>query len=111
MDAILDFLYFVIDFALNFMIWMVIAYAILSWLIAFDVVNLRNRFVYQASRLLESIARPLMAPFRRILPAPGGLDFSPIIFIVLVGGVDRILLPALFRWLHTLVDPSATTPI
>ncbi len=107
MDAILDFLYFVIDFALNFMIWMVIAYAILSWLISFDVVNLRNRFVYRASGLLESIVRPLLRPFQRILPTPGGLDFSPIIFIVIVEGVDRILLPALFRWLHSLVNPGA----
>jgi YggT family protein len=109
MDAILEFLYFIIDFALNFMIWMVIAYAILSWLISFDVVNLRNRFVYRASGLLDSLVRPLLRPFQRILPAPGGLDFSPIIFLVLVGGVDRILLPALFRWLHTLVNPAAAT--
>ncbi len=109
MDAILDFLYYVLSFALNFMIWVVIAYAILSWLISFDVVNMRNRFVYRASRLLESIVRPLLRPFQRVLPAPGGLDFSPIIFIVLVGGADRYLLPALFRWLHTLVNPGAVT--
>jgi YggT family protein len=107
MDAILEFLFFLIDFALNFMIWIVIAYAILSWLVAFDVVNLRNRFVYQATRLLEQIARPMLRPIQRLMPSMGGLDFSPIIFIVLVGGIDRFLLPALFRWLHSLVSPAS----
>jgi YggT family protein len=112
MVAILEFLYFVIHFVLNFMIWIVIAYAILSWLVAFEVVNLRNRFVYRASRLLESTARPMLAPFQRWLPTPGGLDFSPIIFIVLIAGVDRILLPALFGWLESLAGgPGPTTAV
>jgi YggT family protein len=106
MDAILAFLFYVLHFVLQFVIWIVIAYAILSWLIAFDVVNLRNRFVYQASRMLDSLARPMLAPFQRILRLPGGIDLSPIIFIVLVGGVDQILLPALFNWLRTLANPA-----
>jgi YggT family protein len=104
-NAILDFLQFIIDVALEVMIWIVIAYAVLSWLIGFDVINLRNRFVYRASRFLESAARPLLRPFQRLLPTPGGLDFSPLIFIVLVVGVQRYLIPALFNELHMLAGP------
>ena len=107
MNAILDFLQYLIDVALQFMIWIVIAYAILSWLIGFNVVNLRNRFVYQASRILESLARPILRPFQRLLPPMGGMDLSPMIFIVLVVGVQRFLLPALFGWLHVLASPHA----
>jgi YggT family protein len=106
MVAILKFLYFILHTAIELAVLVVIVYAILSWLISFDVVNLRNRAVYQISRTLDAMARPLLAPFRRLLPAPGGLDFSPIIFIVLAEGIDRYLLPALFAWLIGLVGPG-----
>ncbi len=105
MNAILDFLRFLIDAALEVMIWIVIAYAILSWLIGFDVVNLRNRFVYSASRLLDSAARLLLRPIQRIIPPFGQMDLSPLIFIVLVVGVQRYLVPPLFGWLHLLAGP------
>jgi YggT family protein len=103
MNAILDFVQYLVDFALEVVIWIVIAYAVLSWLVAFNVVNMRNRFVYQATRVLDSLARPLLAPFKRLLPAMGGMDFSPLILMVLVIGVQRYLVPAFFGWLHGLV--------
>jgi YggT family protein len=105
MHAILDFLRFLMDAALEVMIWIIIAYAILSWLIAFSVVNLRNRMVYSASRLLESAARPLLRPIQRIVPPFGQLDLSPLIFILLLTGIERFLVPELFRWLDMLVGP------
>ena len=107
MDAILNFLEFVINALLTLVIWIIVAYAILSWLISFDIVNLRNRFVYRASQFLESVARPILAPFRRLLPSMGGLDFSPIILFILIGGVQRYLLPPLFAWLHTVLGSGA----
>jgi YggT family protein len=103
MNAILDFVQYLVDFALEVVIWIVIAYAVLSWLVAFNVVNMRNRFVYQATRVLESLARPLLAPFKRLLPAMGGMDFSPLILMVIVIGVERYLVPAFFNFLHRLV--------
>jgi YggT family protein len=103
MNAILDFLQYLVDFALEVVIWIVIAYAVLSWLVAFNVVNMRNRFVYQATRVLDALARPLLAPFKRLLPTMGGMDFSPLILMVLVIGVERYLVPAFFGWLHGLV--------
>jgi YggT family protein len=106
MNAILDFSEYLINWALQFVIWIVVAYAILSWLVGFQVVNLRNRFVYQASRILESLARPILAPIQRLLPSMGGMDFSPLILIVVVAGIQRYLLPALFGWLHMLASPG-----
>ncbi len=107
MDAILNFTEFVIQSLLTLIIWIVIAYAILSWLFSFEIVNLRNRFVYRASHFLESVARPILAPFRRLLPTMGGLDFSPIILFILIGGVQRYLIPPFFAWLHSLAGGPA----
>ena len=107
MDAILNFVEFVINALLTLIIWIIVAYAILSWLISFDIVNLRNRFVYRASHFLDSVARPILAPFRRLLPAMGGLDFSPIILFILIGGMQRYLIPPFFAWLHGLVGAGA----
>jgi YggT family protein len=106
MNAILDFVEYLINWALQVMVWIVIASAILSWLVGFQVINLRNRFVYQATRVLDSLARPILRPFQRLLPPMGGMDFSPLIFIVVVAGVQRFLLPALFGWLHMLASPG-----
>jgi YggT family protein len=103
MNAILYFLNYLVDFTLDVVIWIIIAYAILSWLVAFNVVNMGNRFVYQATRVLEALARPLLAPIQRLLPSMGGMDFSPLILLVLIIGVQRYLVPAFFGWLHMLL--------
>jgi len=109
MVSILQFLYFIIHTAISIAEFIVIAYAIISWLVAFNVVNTRNNAVYQITRAFEMMARPLLAPFQRFLPAPGGLDFSPILFLVLAEGINRYLLPGLFNWLMSLAAPSAVS--
>jgi YggT family protein len=111
MDAILNFIEFVVQALLSLIIWIIVAYAILSWLISFDIVNLRNRFVYRASHFLEAVARPILAPFRRLLPNMGGLDFSPILLFILIGGVQRYLIPPFFAWLHGLVAGGGAAPV
>jgi YggT family protein len=103
MHAILDFAQYIVQGLLTLILWVVIAYAILSWLVAFNVVNVRNNVVWQISRFLEAVARPLLRPFQRILPNTGGLDFSPILLFLVIGGVQRYLIPAFFGFLHRLV--------
>ena len=103
MDALLNFSEYIIQGLLGLVVWVVVAYAVLSWLIAFNIVNLRNNFVYQVSRTLDAVVRPLLAPFQRILPTMGGLDISPILLFLVIGGVQRYMIPPLFAWLHTLV--------
>lgn len=102
MDALLTFSEYVIQALLSLIIWIVVAYAILSWLVSFEIVNLRNRAVYNISRFLEAVANPVLRPIRRLLPNFGGIDISPIILFILIGGLQRILVPHLFAWLHQL---------
>lgn len=107
MHALIDFTQFVVQTLLTLIVWVVVAYAIMSWLVSFDIVNLRNRIVYRISRFLEAVAGPLLRPFRRFVPTLGGIDFSPIVLFILIGGLQRYLLPAFFAWLHRLADGGA----
>jgi len=92
-----SFLYYVISTILTLLIWAIIINAVMSWLVAFNVINLRNRFVYNLQRVLDAVTRPVLAPFQRFIPALGGIDLSPIIAIIVLQGVSRYLLPWLFQ--------------
>jgi len=94
MAAIIGFVFFIIGALLQLLIYAIIANAILSWLVAFDVINLRNRFVYNIARFLEAVTQPVMRPFQKIIPPLGGVDISPIIVILVLGGIQNYLLPA-----------------
>lgn len=61
-----------------------IASAILSWLVAFNVVNTSNRFIYMVGDALYRLTEPALAPIRRFLPNLGGIDISPIVVIILL---------------------------
>lgn len=98
-----SFLYFIVSSLLQLLIWAIIISAILSWLVAFDVINLRNRFVYNVSRFLDAVTRPVLAPLQRIIPPLGGVDISPIIVILLLQGILRYLLPLIFQPLIALM--------
>ena len=65
-------------------IWCLIAQAILSWLIAFNIVNTSNNFVSLIGNFLYKITEPLLRPIRGILPDFGGIDISPVILIILL---------------------------
>ena len=65
-------------------IYILIASAILSWLIAFNVVNTRNQFVAVVTDTLWRLTEPVLRPIRRILPNLGGLDLSPVVLILLL---------------------------
>src|SRR5258708_7313368 len=75
---------FILIQIINLYMYLLIASAILSWLIAFNVVNTRNQFVSAIAEFLYRITEPVLGPIRRRLPSMGGLDISPIIaFFVL----------------------------
>jgi YggT family protein len=69
---------------LDLLVWAIIINAILSWLVAFDVVNLRNRFVASVAHFLDAVTAPVLAPIQRVIPSLGGVDISPIIAILLI---------------------------
>jgi YggT family protein len=87
MRAILD----VILIVLNLYIWLLIAAAVLSWLVAFNVVNTRNQFVAMVGDFLYRITEPLLAPIRRIMPNLGGIDVSPVILILIIILIENII--------------------
>ena len=76
---------------LDIYIWLLIAAAVLSWLIAFNVVNTRNRFVYMVADIAYKITEPVLRPIRRILPSFGGIDLSPVVLILLLYFIRDLL--------------------
>jgi YggT family protein len=87
MRAILD----VVLIVLQLYIWLLIAAAVLSWLIAFNVVNTRNPVVAAITDFLYRITEPLLGPIRRRLPNLGGLDISPVVLILIIILIERII--------------------
>ena len=71
-----------IDKLIGLYIGIIVAQAILSWLMAFNVVNTRNKFVYAIGNAIYVLTEPLLRRIRRFLPATGGVDFSPLVAIV-----------------------------
>ena len=71
-----------IDRIIDLYVWVIIVSAVLSWLVAFDVVNMRNRFIYLVGDTLNRLTEPVYRPVRRFLPDMGGLDLSPLIVIL-----------------------------
>jgi YggT family protein len=69
---------------LDIYVWILIAAVILSWLVAFNIINRSNDFVRQVSHALFRLTEPVLGPIRRFLPDLGGLDISPIIAILLI---------------------------
>jgi YggT family protein len=72
------------DILLTVLWWFIILQAILSWLIAFNVINTSNQFVAQMWATLERLTEPLYRPFRKIMPDFGGLDLTPMLVLVLI---------------------------
>lgn len=91
-----SFIEYLIYSLLSLVILAMVVNAILSWLIAFDVINMRNRFVYSLSRFLDAVTRPLLRPVQRVIPPFGGVDISPVIVIIVLIGIQRYLLPLIF---------------
>ncbi len=97
------FLYIIIDTLIGLAILALVVNAILSWLVAFDIINMRNRFVYQLIKFLDAVTQPILRPVRRIVPPLGGVDISPVIVIIVLVAFRQALLPLIFRPLIALL--------
>jgi YggT family protein len=80
-----------IDYVITIYIYLLIASAVLSWLVAFNVINTRNRAVYLIGDFLYRVTEPALRPIRRIIPTLGGIDVSPIVLILLLWFVQQEL--------------------
>lgn len=99
MVPLIGFLVLVIDLY----IWVVIASAILSWLVAFNVVNTSNRFIYSVGEMLYRLTEPALRPIRSIIPNLGGLDISPVILILFLLFIRDVVL---LGWILPAVAPA-----
>lgn len=87
MRSVLD----IILLVLQIYIWLLIAAAVLSWLIAFNVVNTRNAVVAGVGDFLYRITEPFLRPIRSMLPNLGGIDVSPVILILIILLIENII--------------------
>ncbi len=81
-----------IDMLLRLYMWVIIASAVLSWLIAFNVVNTQNRFVYLVTDALYRLTEPALRPLRRYVPDLGGIDITPVVLILLIIFIRSVVL-------------------
>ncbi|QHQ33748.1 YggT family protein [Algicella marina] len=87
MGSLMQILLLVLD-----VVWFfVLAQVIMSWLVQFEVLNLRQPIVYQIWSGLQRILEPIYAPIRRILPPMGGLDFTPLVVILVIAALRIII--------------------
>jgi YggT family protein len=71
--------------------WVVIASAVMSWLVAFGVINTRNRFVASVGETLYRLTEPALRPIRNVMPDLGGVDISPVILLLLLWFIERLI--------------------
>ncbi|MGE4410114.1 MAG: YggT family protein [Sphingomonadales bacterium] len=89
-------LYQIISILLNVLWWIIIVQAIMSWLIAFNVINTYNDFVRSIWIALDRLTQPLYRPIRRIMPDLGALDLSPMVVLLIIIILQQAILPAIF---------------
>ena len=88
---------YVIEGLLNLLLICIFVWAVMSWLIAFNVVNMRHPAVRTIVHFLDAITRPVMRPVQRIIPPFGGVDISPIIVLLVIQGIITFLIhPAIY---------------
>lgn len=87
MRAVLDLILLV----LQIYWYVVLVMIVMSWLVAFNVVNTRNQFVYQIWKILNQLTDPVLRPIRRVLPAFSGLDLSPLVLFVIIFFIERVI--------------------
>ncbi len=95
MIRLLDF----ISSLITLYVYIIIAGAVMSWLMAFNVVNPYNQFVRSIWQGLNAMTEPLLRPIRRWMPDLGGIDISPVVLILACAFVQSVVLPNLAKLL------------
>ena len=86
----------ILQILLNAVWWIIIIQAILSWLVAFNVINMHSDVVRTILVALDRMTAPLYRPIRRIMPDLGALDLSPLVVLLILSIIDQVLMPRLF---------------
>lgn len=88
-------LFQIIMILLNVLWWVIIVQGVMSWLIAFNVINTHNQFVHSIWIALDRLTQPIYRPIRRVMPDLGALDLSPMV-VLLVIIILQTILPTLY---------------
>ncbi|SIO15273.1 YggT family protein [Vannielia litorea] len=92
-------LYQLLDLVLGVVFFIMLVHVIMSWLISFQILNLRQPFVYQLWDGLNRLLEPIYRPIRRVLPDTGALDLAPLVAFIVVIALRNIILPGVFQQL------------
>ena len=87
----------IVQVLLNLLWWIIVIQAVLSWLIAFNVINTHSDFVRSVWNALQRITEPMYRPIRRILPDFGALDLSPLVVLLILYILMNIVIPSLYQ--------------
>lgn len=74
----MDSIFFLLILVLDIFLWLIIASVVVSWLVMFDVLNTRNKWVFKGLQLLNRLTEPVMSRLRKVIPPVGGIDITPI---------------------------------
>ena len=80
-----------LETVINLFVWALIIHIVLTWLVSFNVVNTRNRFVYMVGNFLYRLTEPVLRPIRQVIPSFGGIDISPVVLILGLWFVNNLL--------------------
>jgi len=97
----ITFLLVVISEILFFLEIAIVASAVISWLLVFNVINIRHPVARQVVNFLDAVTRPILWPFRRVVPPLGGVDVTPILALIVLQAARGYLLP----WLGSILVP------
>lgn len=92
--GIIGFVFFILNGLLDLIALALIISAVLSWLIAFNILNTRNPGIYRLMDVLDRFTAPILEPFRRLIPPVGGFDLSFVVALLVIRGMQMFLLPA-----------------
>lgn len=87
-------------FLLQIYFWILILTVVVSWLVAFNVINTRNKWVYKFCQLLNMATEPLVKRLRKFIPPMGGFDFTPMVIILGIYLLQEALISFSIYW-HT----------
>jgi YggT family protein len=82
-----------ISYVITLYVYIIIAGAVMSWLMAFNVINPYNQFVRSLWQGLNALTEPALRPIRRLLPDLGGIDISPLVLILICFFIQSVILP------------------
>jgi YggT family protein len=92
-----NFILFILSQLLSLLMLAIVLKVVISMLVSFDIIHLRNPWASQFVRFLDAVTYPILRPLQRIVPLFAGIDITPLLALILLEAIQGFLLPWLFR--------------